>query len=122
MKPNNIDRALRALAECDSLTAAAEAAGLSRPTLYSYLRDKSFRERLQQQRAVHAIERAEALQEARAAAIRTITSVMNDKTASPAARVMAAKALIQQATDANTAADATLQAISFEAPWSRNAH
>lgn len=117
MKPNNMDKALRALAENDSLTGAAEAAGLSRPTLYAYLRDKSFRERLQQQRAVMAVERAEALSEARKAATDCLTAIMQDEATPQGARVLAAKALLQQAAAADEAADATIRSIDFDCNW-----
>ena len=117
MKENNMVKAMRALAENDSLTAAAKAVGLSRPTIYTYLRDKSFRERLQQQRAVMAVQRAEALADARAAAIQAITDVMNDESAPPTARIMAAKAVLMQAAEADAAADSILQKLDFDAKW-----
>lgn len=117
MQSSNMTKALHALAEHATLTGAAEAAGLSRVTLYTYLRDKSFRDRLQQQRAVLAIQRAEALENARTAAIKTITNVMDDESAPPAARIMAAKAVLMQATEADAAADNILQKLDFDTKW-----
>ena len=117
MKQDNMTKALHALAEHDTLTGAAEAAGLSRPTLYAYLRDKSFRERVQQQRSVLAIQRAEALSEARKAAIDCLTAIMQDDATPQGARVLAAKALLQQAAAADEAADATIRSIDFDCSW-----
>ena len=117
MKQNNMVKALHALAEHDTLTGAAEAVGLSRVTLYAYLADHDFRQRLQQQRAVMAVQRAEALADARTAAIKAITDVMNDESAPPAARIMAAKAVLIQATEADTAADNILQKLDFDSRW-----
>lgn len=110
-------KALHALAEHDTLTGAAEAVGLSRVTLYAYLADHDFRQRLQQQRAVLAVQRAEALADARTAAIQAIMSVMNDERSAPAARVLAAKAILQQAAEADAAADSTLQKLDFDSRW-----
>ena len=110
-------KALAALVEHGSITKAAEAANISRPTIYRLLDDKCFRQRLEQMRAAMAIQRSDELADARKAAIQAIVAVMNDESAPPAARVMAAKAVLIQAAEADAAADSTLQKLDFDSRW-----
>ena len=70
-----------------------------------------------QQRADADVQRAEALADARAAAIQAIVAVMNDESAPPAARIMAAKTVLIQATEADAAADNILQKLDFDSRW-----
>ena len=110
-------RVLDALTECPTITAAASAAGVSRQTIYNYMGDDAFREALKRQRDARCLERAEQLSAAREAAINTITGVMRDDAAPAAARVMAAKTILNQAAEADTAVDAIFAARDFEKKW-----
>lgn len=84
-------RALTALMENDTLTAAAQAAGISRRTLYGYLHDDSdFATTYQQQRDEMAILTAERLEAEREQALNTIRSIMNDASQPATARIKAA--------------------------------
>ena len=111
------EKALAALLEFPTVTAAATAAGCTRQTIYSYLSDDTFRDALKRQREAQSLERAERLSAAREAAIKTVEEVMSDSGVPAAARVMAAKAVLQQAAEADQAADAVFKAHDFESKW-----
>ena len=113
----NKDRALQALTENPTIAAAARAADLSRQQLYTYLRDRDFCEALKRQRKAQAIERAEQLSAAREAAIGTLTGMMKDKDVPAAARIMAAKAVLQQAAEADASATQALNSADFDTMW-----
>lgn len=111
---DNKTRALQAMLECPTITAAAKAADLSRQQLYNYLADKSFRDALRRQREAQALERAEALSAARETALKTLTSSMQDKDTPAAARILAAKEVLKQAAEADAAVTAILNTSDFE--------
>ena len=92
------EAALQALAESDTLTEAAEKAGISRRTLYGYIREdidfsvayKSLREQ--------AILRAyDAAAERRDHAAQVVDSIMDDQTQPGAVRLKAALSIIEKA-------------------------
>lgn len=114
---DNKQKVLDALAEAPTITAAAAAAGVTRQTLYNYMADDAFRDALKRQREAQSIERAERLSAVREAAIKAVTDVMNNTDVPAAARVMAAKTVLQQATEADQAADAVFKAHDFESKW-----
>lgn len=91
----NKQKALAALAEGKSITAAAKAAGVSRPTLYAWRRDRDFRRALRQAREAEAVEHAEALARTREAAIDVIKEIMLDGTQPGQTRLNAAYRLLQ---------------------------
>lgn len=113
----NKEIALQALAENPTIAAAARAADLSRQQLYTYLRDRNFCEALKRLREAQAVERAEQLSAAREAAISTLTGIMKDEDVPAAARIMAAKAVLQQAAEADTAATQALNSADFDTMW-----
>lgn len=89
--------ALEALMECSTLTEAAEKAGISRKTLYSYIRhDRDFSwaySDLQDQATIRAMESAQAMRE-RASSV--ILALMEDEKQPPAIRLKAAQALLEE--------------------------
>lgn len=94
----NKQRVLSALTDADTFTAAAAAAGVSRRTLFNYLRDDAaFAREYRNQCDFIAIERAEAAQADRRAALDALRDIMNDKQQAGAVRVKAAAALIEHA-------------------------
>lgn len=114
---DNKTQALRAMLENPTITAAAKACGLSRQQLYNYLADKPFRDALKRQREAQALERAEALSAARETALKTLTSSMQDKDTPAAARILAAKEVLKQAAEADTAVTAIINSADFESGW-----
>lgn len=110
---DNRQKALEALIECPSITAAAATANLSRRTLYNFLGDAEFRATLKRQREAAAIERAERLSQARETALQAVVGLVND-TATPAAvRVLAAKALLSEASIADAKLDSLISSADF---------
>ena len=110
-------RVLDALAEAPTITAAAALAGVTRQTVYNFLADDAFRDALKRQREAQSLERAERLSAAREAAIKAVTDVMNDSDVPAAARVMAAKTVLQQAAEADAAVEGIFKARDFESKW-----
>lgn len=100
-------RALDALLDSATLTEAAEKAGISRKTLYSYMRDdiefarafKAAQERL-------TLERIEAVEADRQRATKAIFALMDDKTQPGAVRLKAAQIILETATAAQDKAAA----------------
>ena len=94
-KDANRARALDALMEQPTLTAAASAAGISRRQLFNYLHnDSEFAEAYQQRRRQMAIEQAEQLDGQRQRVLDAITAIMDDQTQGAAVRLKAAAALL----------------------------
>lgn len=114
---NSKQKVLAALLEFPTVTAAATAAGVTRQTVYNFMADDAFRDALKRQREAQSLERAERLSAVREAAINAVMEVMNSSDVPAAARVMAAKALLQQAAEADQAADAVFKAHDFENKW-----
>ncbi|MBE5773360.1 MAG: hypothetical protein E7337_05440 [Clostridiales bacterium] len=110
-------KVLDALAEAPTITAAARAAGVTRQTVYNLMADDVFRDALKRQREAQSLERAERLSAAREAAIKAVTDVMNSSDVPAAARVMAAKEVLRQATEADAAVDSIFISHDFESKW-----
>ena len=110
-------KVLDALAEAPTITAAAAMAGVSRQTIYNSMADDAFRDALKRQREAQSLERAERLSAAREAAIKAVTDVMNSSDVPAAARVMAAKEVLRQATEADAAVDSIFISHDFESKW-----
>lgn len=97
-KDANKERALAALLDAPTMSAAAVTAGLSRRTVYEYLRsDRDFALRYKQQRQLRAIEQAEQAAGEREAALQAIRDVMNDVDQPGAVRLKAAERLLDVA-------------------------
>ena len=113
--------ALAALMECNTLTAAAERAGISRKSLYNYVREDHEFSRaykaLQEEAATSALEQLEAKQ---AEALEVVSSILQDEKQSAANRLKAAHELLsaaarqREAVAAITAANETKTAPMFE--------
>ena len=100
IKAADKERALAALLDSPTLTAAATACGLDRRTIYNYLRnDSAFATAYQQQRQLRAIEQAEQAAGERAAALDAIRDIMNDGEQPAAVRLKAAEKLLDVAND-----------------------
>ena len=98
IKAADKERALAALVDSPTLTAAATACGLDRRTLYNYLRnDSDFATAYQRQRQLRAIEQAEQAAGERAAALNAIRDIMNDEEQPSAIRLKAAEKLLDVA-------------------------
>lgn len=88
-------RALAALLRFPTVTAAAEAAGVSYSSLRSWLKnDIEFRQAYQEELAGLISEAATQAKQSLAPAISTLTEIMQNKKWSAAARVSAARSLI----------------------------
>lgn len=100
IKAADKERALAALLDAPTFTAAAAAAGLDRRTLYNYLRnDFEFAREYKHQRQLRAIERAEQAAGEREAALQAIRDMMNDGEVPAAIRLKAAERLLDVAND-----------------------
>lgn len=117
MKSENQKRALQALVECPSLTAAAEQAGLSRRTLYGYLSDLRFIRALREMQMAQALERSERMSALEAQAENSLVALMNDNAQPGPVRVAAAKSLILAAADARVVANSAVNAAEMDAAW-----
>lgn len=111
------EQVIAALLENPTLTAAAEAAGVSRRTVYNYLSDADFAEAFRQQRIAQAIAREEQLSKERAEALRVVREIMFDTREPGAVRLKAAAKLLEEAHTAQVAVDAISKSLSFEASW-----
>lgn len=100
-----------------TLTSKAEAAGISRRTLYSCLRDRRFVDKYQQARELQAIERAEGLAAARQKALDAISAIMDDETQPGAVRVSAAKLIITAEAEARARLDSVMRGCDLNARW-----
>lgn len=98
VNPADKEKALAALMDAPTLTAAAEKAGIARRTLYNYLRkDSQFAWEYKRQRELRAIEQAEQAAEEREAALQVIRDVMNNDGVPAAVRLKAAVKLLDMA-------------------------
>lgn len=106
----NKARALDALLDSATFTEAAEKAGISRKTLYSYMRDdlefarafKAAQERL-------TLERISAIEAERKRATDIIFAIMDDATQPGAVRLKAAQTILEAATTAQAQAAAIIE-------------
>ena len=96
----NKERALIALMECRTLTAAAEAAGISRRTLYNYLtEDDAFASTYRDMVEQAQLEQFEQVEEIRKSARTTIRELMEDKGQPAAVRLKAASLVLEMAAE-----------------------
>lgn len=90
-------RALAALLNNPTLRDAAKECGLSEPTLYRYLREPAFAERVREARRGLMENLQTRLQAQAAGAARVLSEIAEDETKPAAARVSAARSLIEGA-------------------------
>ena len=86
-------KALRALTVTDSMTEAAQLAGITRRTLYTYLGDPDFQERLEKAFDSAITEQVNDSFSQRKEAEKVLSELMHDE--SPEIRLRAAKAVIE---------------------------
>ena len=77
--PNRKKSALIALLEHTTVAAAAEASGISQPTLFRYLQDPTFRAKYQDAKKSIVDAALTQLQKATGDAVKVLTTLMNDK-------------------------------------------
>jgi AcrR family transcriptional regulator len=98
-KDQNKTRALAAMLENDTLTAAAAAAGISRKTLYNYIRDdEAFGAAYRAARDQIAIEQMEALNNGKDRATALLLQLMEDNAQPASIRIKAAQTILTAAT------------------------
>ena len=105
------ERALQALTECDTLTAAAKAAGISRTTLWAYLKEQDFCGALRAMQEQQALQRAEDAATVRRQALDTLRDLMQDEATPAKVRMDAARVLLDNATGDLRAATAVYEAV-----------
>lgn len=99
-------RALVALMETDTVREAAAQSGISERTIYRYMReDREFAVAYKTLREQAAIRAAEAMEERREKAFSVLAGIMADPKQAAAARVNAAKAILDAAAAAAGRAD-----------------
>lgn len=91
------EEAILALVSNPNMSAAAEAVGVGRTTLWRWLRDDDFRSSYMAKRREVMSQATARLQQLTGEAAEVFGAVMNDVKASPHARVMAARAVFELA-------------------------
>lgn len=92
------EKALAALMDSNSLTEAAEKAGISRKTLYSYLHnDADFANAFEQLRNEQTVNYIDTINSDRDSARNVIRQIMNDAEQPAAVRLKAAQAILTEA-------------------------
>ncbi len=87
--------AIDALLDSKTLTEAAEKAGITRKTLYNYLRtDKEFARAYKEARERLTLERLDTIEAEQAQAKAVMLEIMNDKQQNSATRLKAAQAIL----------------------------
>lgn len=114
--------ALAALMECSTLSAAAERAGISRKSLYNYIReDYDFArayKALQEEAATSALER---LEDQEAGALEVVRSILQDEKQAAAVRLKAAHELLSAAArQRETVAAITAANVTSNEPMFKN--
>ena len=104
--PNRKNAALIALLEHSTVAAAAEASGISQPTMFRYLQDAKFWEKYQEAKKSIVDAALTELQKATSDAVTVLTTIMRDDTVSPASRVNAAKSILSFAVQTTQVEDA----------------
>ena len=89
------EKLLIALLEKPTIADAAAAAGLSETSVYRWLRNPAFKERYKEARRQIMAGAVGALQKATGTAVKTLIEVMDSPTAPPAAKVSAARAILE---------------------------
>ena len=95
-------RAIEALLKNPTTRAAAQAAGVSETTIFRWLADPAFSKAHREARGRILESTLLALQSASSDAVQTLRAVMNDHDALPAARVSAARSVLEFALKART--------------------
>jgi AcrR family transcriptional regulator len=93
------DAALQAMMESETLTEAAQKAGISRTTLWEYLRDKDFKTALQRMKESRALAMETEAVEAKAEALAMLKEIMTDTGVAHVARISAAKLILAEANE-----------------------
>ncbi len=105
-KQQNKAKALEALLECNTLTEAAEKAGISRRTLYGYIRyEKDFATAYKTARERVQLEQLDQIAADRKRAQATIFEIMEDKEQPAAVRLKAAQSIIDSTAAAQASAE-----------------
>ena len=109
--------ALIALLEQPTIAAAAESSGISQPTLFRLLRDRTFREQYQKAKADLVDAALTKLHKAAAGAVTVLVSIMEDEKAPASVRVRAASEILSRAIDSTkiAALEARIEALEDEA-------
>lgn len=89
------DRFLKALLEAPSIEKACELAGINKTTGYKYLKDDKFLSEYRKIRREAMQQVTARLQKTSEEAVNVLREVMNDKAASPNARVQSAKNVLE---------------------------
>ena len=89
------DRFLKALLEAPSIEKACELAGINKTTGYKYLKDDKFLSEYRKIRREAMQQVTARLQKTSEEAVNVLREVMNDKEASPSARVQSAKNVLE---------------------------
>jgi|PlaIllAssembly_1097288.scaffolds.fasta_scaffold1017192_2 hypothetical protein len=90
------EKVLSALLQAPNLTEAAKLAGVSEVTVWRYLKDPSFAEKYHNARKTVLDSAIKRLQAASGEAVETLRLIMSKENANPAARVSAAKIILEQ--------------------------
>ena len=121
MEPNGTtltakqQRALDALLREPTVLAAADAAGVSKTTIFRWLSDPTFAAAYKQARGHLLTSTLTALQSASSTAVATLSEVMKDTTAQPSARVSAAKAVLEMSLKAREVLEVEERLAALEA-------
>lgn len=114
--------ALEALIDSRTLTEAAEKAGISRKTMYNYIRhDIDFAVSFRQMTEETATAAAEAVEARAARAAATIEEIMTDQDQPPMIRLKAAEMILEESDRKRSRvvsiAENNCTALAFQAPW-----
>jgi AcrR family transcriptional regulator len=93
------DQALLALISEPTIAKAAEASGISQPTLFRYLQNKEFRAEYQRQKRTLLDAALSDLHAATGEAVACLVEIMTNPEMNPAARVAAARAVLGYSID-----------------------
>ena len=105
-KQQQKQNALDALLDSNTFTEAAEKAGISRKTLYNYMRtDTDFAQAYREARERLTLERLDAIENERQRAKDTILAIMDDAAQSSAVRLRAAQTILDAGQTIEKAAD-----------------
>ena len=117
MKDVTKERLLAALLDDSNqtMTAVAEAAKVSRKTLYNYMTEDDFVRAYQQQRQMQAVRRADMLAQQRSEAVFTIIGLMHDTSQPAHVRLKAAAQILAEADEAEKTVDEIAKSWIFTA-------
>ena len=107
--------AMEALISAPSIEAAAQACGLSRSTLERYMQDNEFRAEYERRRGDSLNAACTALQEAMSEAVSVLTAIMKEDATSPAARIQAARSVLEYGMKLTELTDLAARVAALEA-------